>query len=156
MDGSPKVEKKIDKKHETARVDSEIDLNCKSCGKVFSRQAVLRVHLSSCKKKKLSSNEKLCDPLLTENGIRTSFPLSNDPGSQQLPKKSGILVRKDYNKKLNCNSKNFSSTAKNSVEENSSCKRHSVKRIDKWRTVLQRLQSKRNLDSGNEAKSNCF
>ncbi|KAK6616993.1 hypothetical protein RUM44_005350 [Polyplax serrata] len=122
-------------------------LHCGICGKLFSRQAVLRVHLTSCREREISS-EKTCSP------VRAQVPNHKLPlqavaavsvvPETQVQQKSGILVRRDYCKKLNSGT-SFEPAVKNTVVESQLCKEHSLKRVNKWRTVLQKLQSKNGL-----------
>ncbi|EEB14868.1 hypothetical protein Phum_PHUM332850 [Pediculus humanus corporis] len=86
-----------DRKFIQTFVGNEGVLSCNNCGKLFNRQAVLRVHLTSCKFKKMYT----CNTI-PEKKNRVSQ--NNGLPVKSTIQKSGILVRKDYCKKLNCDS----------------------------------------------------
>lgn len=154
VDNNPKVDEGADGKTHRLSPNLEGVLNCKICGKLFNRQAVLRVHLTSCKERE-SSNGK-CSSSKATDQTNSVFPIANSFSVKPAQQKSGILVRRDYCKKLN-KAVNYTSTVKNPIVENHLYKEHSLKRINKWRTVLQKLQKKNDLEvtEKSDAKAEC-
>ena len=138
-----------DRKFIQTFVGNEGVLSCNNCGKLFNRQAVLRVHLTSCKFKKMYT----CNTI-PEKKNRVSQ--NNGLPVKSTIQKSGILVRKDYCKKLNCDSVSFKSSLTNQiVRDNSFSEQSSLKRINKWKNVLQKLQTRNNeLETSEKATLN--